>query len=201
MVLSSFLQDFFSAEIEALPDIGTSAMGDPGERWFGALVAWLFPEERASLLEPRFHLECAQKWNNRHLPAAPGFFESLRKPAGIDNSKGDRNHLARDRDYAAPLLEQGDSWASRDESLPLPVKDGVGYDSPQCAPHQGSALARSHELFSRNGEQELQEVSIQIGVAPLAGSPGPRRGAADLPAHGIERFEIRLKAGRRAAEF
>jgi len=94
------------------------------------------------------------------------------------------------------VVRDGHSWASCDKRLPLPVEQGIGNDSGEPAPHQRSALAWPYELLAGNGEEELEKIAIQIGIASLTKRLGWC--AADLAPHCFERREILLKARQRA---
>src|ERR1700728_2632730 len=102
--------------------------------------------------EPRFHFESTQEGNNRHFLAASGLLHGLRKGAAIDDPERGRGHFPAHRDKTLPLVQDGDSWASRDERLPASVEHGVGHDSDKGATHQRTAHAWSRKLFARNGE-------------------------------------------------
>ena len=79
----------------------------------------------------------------------------------------------------------------------LPVQDFVRHDSDECAAHEGTALARTDELFPRDRIHEFQQVAIQIGIALLVGRFGWQSRARQLPSQGIQRGHIFLKAWQR----
>src|SRR5437588_5167905 len=56
----------------------------------------------------------------------------------------------------------------RDEFLWPAIEDFVGNDANQSIPHHKATPAETDDLFSGNGEQELEKVAIEEGEAHFA---------------------------------
>ena len=55
--------------------------------------------------------------------------------------------------------------STRNEGLPLSIQNFIGNNPLERAAHQRPALARTHQLFSRNSKQEFEQVPVEVGIA------------------------------------
>jgi hypothetical protein len=62
---------------------------------------------------------------------------------------------------------QDSEWLPNDKALALSLQNFLRNDAGEGAPRHGPASTGLDKLLSRNAKQEINQVSVQIGIAIL----------------------------------
>ena len=148
------------------------------------------------MLEPVFKFENAQQRDDMNVAPLARSTERSRKGTLIQKTKRSRNPL----DVAEPRIIVGECGhgAAHDESFSATVQNFVRYDSGERSSHERTALTRAKQLIRRNSVEEFQQITVEIGIAPLVERVRGEPCAGELAAQRFERLKVVVKARARA---